>query len=125
MKLGKKLEIPDGSSKCPRCLHVGNTEADFGYRIMGGHKRSQSYCRLCRSSGSKKPAPGGRFVERRPKVSPALGAQLAASQAATAQSKSPAKTESPGQSVSTAGAQMAQLLLFGGERVLDSRRRRA
>ncbi|WP_342377161.1 hypothetical protein NVS55_37855 [Myxococcus stipitatus] len=35
-------------SRCPRCNHVGLTEADFGYRIMKGERRPQSWCRGCR-----------------------------------------------------------------------------
>lgn len=56
-----KREIPEGHSKCPRCLFIGETEEHFGYRWMNGKKRSQSQCRMCRSSGSKRPAPGSRF----------------------------------------------------------------
>jgi hypothetical protein len=35
-------------SRCPRCGHVGPTEQDFGYRIMRGERRPQSWCRGCR-----------------------------------------------------------------------------
>ncbi|MBZ4420527.1 hypothetical protein [Myxococcus sp. RHSTA-1-4] len=35
-------------SRCPRCGHMGPTEQDFGYRIMRGERRPQSWCRGCR-----------------------------------------------------------------------------
>lgn len=47
-------------SKCPRCLHVGPTEVDFGYRWMNCKKRAQSHCRLCRGGAKTRPAPGAR-----------------------------------------------------------------
>ncbi|NTX02549.1 hypothetical protein HUA74_06205 [Myxococcus sp. CA051A] len=45
----KAKEIGVTSLKqCPRCDHVGPTEQDFGYRIMRGERRPQSWCRGCR-----------------------------------------------------------------------------
>jgi hypothetical protein len=35
-------------SKCPKCDHVGPTAQDFGYRIIRGERRPQSWCRGCR-----------------------------------------------------------------------------
>ncbi len=35
-------------STCPRCGHRGPTAQDFGYRIMRGERRPQSWCRGCR-----------------------------------------------------------------------------
>ncbi len=35
-------------SRCPRCDHVGPTAQDFGYRIIRGERRPQSWCRGCR-----------------------------------------------------------------------------
>jgi hypothetical protein len=35
-------------SKCPKCEHVGPTAQDFGYRIIRGERRPQSWCRGCR-----------------------------------------------------------------------------
>nr|WP_255653743.1 MULTISPECIES: hypothetical protein [Myxococcus] len=35
-------------SRCPRCDHVGPTEQDFGFRVMRGERRPQSWCRGCR-----------------------------------------------------------------------------
>lgn len=36
-------------SRCPRCDHVGPTAKDFGYRIIRGERRPQSWCRGCRA----------------------------------------------------------------------------
>jgi hypothetical protein len=35
-------------SRCPRCDHVGPTAQDFGYRVIRGERRPQSWCRGCR-----------------------------------------------------------------------------
>lgn len=35
-------------SKCPKCEHIGPTAQDFGYRIIRGERRPQSWCRGCR-----------------------------------------------------------------------------
>lgn len=35
-------------TRCPRCDHVGPTAQDFGYRIIRGERRPQSWCRGCR-----------------------------------------------------------------------------
>jgi hypothetical protein len=35
-------------SRCPRCDHVGPTSQDFGYRVIRGERRPQSWCRGCR-----------------------------------------------------------------------------
>ncbi|MBU8896829.1 hypothetical protein DRW03_16230 [Corallococcus sp. H22C18031201] len=35
-------------SRCPRCSHVGPTEQDFGFRVIRGEQRPQSWCRGCR-----------------------------------------------------------------------------
>ncbi len=34
---------------CPRCGHVGPTAKDFGYRVIRGERRPQSWCRGCRA----------------------------------------------------------------------------
>jgi hypothetical protein len=36
-------------SHCPRCDHVGPTSRDFGYRVIRGERRPQSWCRGCRA----------------------------------------------------------------------------
>jgi hypothetical protein len=36
-------------SRCPKCDHVGPTSQDFGYRVIRGERRPQSWCRGCRS----------------------------------------------------------------------------
>jgi hypothetical protein len=36
-------------SRCPRCDHVGPTSKDFGYRVIRGERRPQSWCRGCRA----------------------------------------------------------------------------
>jgi hypothetical protein len=36
-------------SRCPRCDHVGPTAQDFGYRVIRGERRPQSWCRGCRA----------------------------------------------------------------------------
>jgi hypothetical protein len=36
-------------SRCPRCQHVGPTSQDFGYRVIRGERRPQSWCRGCRA----------------------------------------------------------------------------
>ena len=36
-------------SRCPRCDHVGPTSQDFGYRVIRGERRPQSWCRGCRA----------------------------------------------------------------------------
>ncbi|WP_224362815.1 hypothetical protein [Hyalangium versicolor] len=36
-------------SRCPRCDHVGPTAKDFGFRVIRGERRPQSWCRGCRS----------------------------------------------------------------------------
>ncbi|MDC0712479.1 hypothetical protein POL68_28715 [Stigmatella sp. ncwal1] len=38
-------------TRCPRCNHEGPTAQDFGYRIIRGERRPQSWCRGCRSQG--------------------------------------------------------------------------
>ncbi|HYH99947.1 hypothetical protein [Hyalangium sp.] len=35
-------------SRCPKCDHVGPTSQDFGYRVIRGERRPQSWCRGCR-----------------------------------------------------------------------------
>jgi hypothetical protein len=35
-------------TRCPKCDHVGPTARDFGYRIIRGERRPQSWCRGCR-----------------------------------------------------------------------------
>jgi hypothetical protein len=35
-------------TRCPKCDHVGPTAQDFGYRIIRGERRPQSWCRGCR-----------------------------------------------------------------------------
>jgi hypothetical protein len=35
-------------SRCPRCGHHGPTSTDFGYRVIRGERRPQSWCRGCR-----------------------------------------------------------------------------
>ncbi|MDY7230124.1 hypothetical protein [Hyalangium rubrum] len=35
-------------TRCPRCDHVGPTATDFGYRVIRGERRPQSWCRGCR-----------------------------------------------------------------------------
>ena len=35
-------------SRCPKCDHVGPTAQDFGYRVIRGERRPQSWCRGCR-----------------------------------------------------------------------------
>jgi hypothetical protein len=35
-------------SRCPKCDHVGPTAKDFGYRVIRGERRPQSWCRGCR-----------------------------------------------------------------------------
>ena len=35
-------------SHCPRCGHHGPTSKDFGYRVIRGERRPQSWCRGCR-----------------------------------------------------------------------------
>jgi hypothetical protein len=35
-------------SHCPRCDHKGPTSKDFGYRVIRGERRPQSWCRDCR-----------------------------------------------------------------------------
>lgn len=36
-------------SCCPRCNHEGPTAQDFGYRVIRGERRPQSWCRGCRA----------------------------------------------------------------------------
>lgn len=36
-------------SRCPRCDHIGPTAKDFGYRVIRGERRPQSWCRDCRA----------------------------------------------------------------------------
>jgi hypothetical protein len=36
-------------SRCPRCDHTGPTSKDFGYRVIRGERRPQSWCRGCRA----------------------------------------------------------------------------
>jgi hypothetical protein len=35
-------------SRCPKCDHQGPTSTDFGYRVIRGERRPQSWCRGCR-----------------------------------------------------------------------------
>lgn len=38
-----------GWKVCPSCDYVGDVAEDFGYRMMRGKQKAQSYCRECRS----------------------------------------------------------------------------
>lgn len=40
-------ELPS-EKRCPSCGHVGPTDIDFGYRVMRGKRKPQSYCKRCR-----------------------------------------------------------------------------
>jgi hypothetical protein len=49
---GKQLARETGvtsMTRCPRCDHVGPTKKDFGYRVIRGERRPQSWCRGCRA----------------------------------------------------------------------------
>ena len=37
-------------TRCPRCGLMGRTDEDFGTRVVRGKRRTQSWCRSCRSS---------------------------------------------------------------------------
>ncbi len=38
-------------TRCPRCGLMGRTDVDFGTRVVRGKRRTQSWCRSCRSAG--------------------------------------------------------------------------
>ena len=56
-----------GQTLCPRCGRRGETERDFGTRVVNGQRRPQSWCRSCRAAQApaptqvRRPEPGWLF----------------------------------------------------------------
>ena len=44
-------------TRCPRCQRLGDTQRDFGIRIVRGRRIPQSWCRTCRSAHVARGAP--------------------------------------------------------------------
>jgi hypothetical protein len=40
--------------ECPKCFEWKRIDTEFGYRLMAGHSRPQSYCRKCRGAEKKR-----------------------------------------------------------------------
>jgi hypothetical protein len=40
---------PLPTKRCPRCSRVGRIDQQFGYRMIDGERRPQSWCRECRA----------------------------------------------------------------------------
>ncbi len=44
-------------ARCPRCQRLGDTQRDFGVRLVRGRRIPQSWCRSCRSGHAGRGAP--------------------------------------------------------------------
>ena len=44
-------------ARCPRCQRLGDTQRDFGVRLVRGRRIPQSWCRTCRSGHVGRGAP--------------------------------------------------------------------
>ncbi len=42
-------------ASCPRCGLIGGIESWFGFRVIGGKRIQQSWCRVCRTTGGSSP----------------------------------------------------------------------
>lgn len=54
VRAGKQAEMESRAQACcPHCGHKGPIETDFGFRLMKGQKKAQSWCRACRSARAR------------------------------------------------------------------------